>query len=137
MSIKSFGINYQELKVREWIYLAFLLVIISIGILLLLFKTTIYYEYKGKMNDDLIEINNLESKDLDVILNSLKITIDSQEIKYEVIEIKENNFLYYAILKVNTNKISVTSDVILKCIYEEIKLYEFIFETIKGGIING
>lgn len=138
MNIKKDKINFHELNIKGISYIFSLFIIISIGIILLMiFKTSIYYEYKGILEDNLIKIDNLDETDLDVILNSQKIIINKKKINYEVISIKEENSLYLLILKIDTKGISVTSNLTLTSVLKEECLYEFIFKTIKGGIFNG
>ena len=118
---------YQILYV--FLIISFLLIIIFF---LFYFENSIVITHKGKILDtNYLEINDLNTSDISLILNSKEIKIDDKLISKERINILENNENYS--LKIDVSNLEVNKNNLeIKCIIKKEKLYKFIFRKMKG-----
>ena len=135
MNVISLTMFHERIKLKQFLYLVFMLSIILIIMFILNFyKNIISLETYGLVLDNnILEISNLNKYDASFILNSKKLIIHDEEINFEIIDVLNNDDSY--LIKLNLSKIYLKVEKLkVRFILKEIKLYKFIYETMKGDV---
>lgn len=131
--------NYEKFSSKiffyQILYIFLIMSITFIGIIeLFYFKNIIKVDFQGiVLKNNILEISNLRLEDVNLILESKEVIVKDQEIKKEIIDIKEMDSNYLVKIKLDNVYIE-NSELKITCILKEESLYQFIFNTMKGDI---
>lgn len=135
MNVSSLVIFQEKIKLKKILYMIFILSIIFIILFILNFSINMSsLEVYGNISDNnILEISNLKQVDTNYILNSKKMIINDEKFNIQIIDILGNDDSY--LIKLKIDKIYLKDEKLkIKFIEKDIKLYKFLYETMKGDV---
>lgn len=132
MNIEHFLKFKMRILVYQTLYV-FLILLILVGIIVFmnLFQNTKELEYIGKVDNNILYLENLLEKDIYFINKSREMVIQNKAVRKEIIGINEMNNQYLVRLQLD-NYHEQDESLKVRFIVKKESLYQFIVKTMKG-----